>query len=287
MRKILKISIVIISCVFFMVLSKAGLFPTMQAFGSILALEPIRAFRPIPASEKIPVGTPATTDETEYASSYAFQWRNLTEHGQNFWIILGFLVSSLISILMCWMDYRHLRQDETKQERRQIKMLQEGDNFMLELRGMVAFMKELEERRGQSQNEVDSIQTIVKVEDQRHAQFQNEIQSVKDTTENLHLMLTEERVCDPAAMGSPVKMEKPRKSYIVASKATGEKEKKVQMNKVRVSLVSPPNLKAVKAKVVSWNNQINRPGDSRVKIRNEKMDYSKIQAKVDTGSRRR
>jgi hypothetical protein len=52
-------------------------------------------------------------------------------------------------------------------------------------------------------------------------------------------MLTEEIVGDPASMESPVKMWKPRKTYIVASKATGEKEKKVPMNKVWVALAPP------------------------------------------------
>jgi hypothetical protein len=295
MRKALKISIMIISCVFFIVLSKAGLFPAIPAFESILApepipaSEPIRVFKPIPASEKIPVGTPTTANETKYAWSYVFQWRSLLEHGQNFWVILGFLVSSFISILMCWMDYRHLRQDsykedETKQERPEIrKLLQKSENFMLEFRGMIAFMKELEEHRGQSQNEVDSKKTIVKVKDKRHARFQNEIESVKDMTEKLPLMLTEETVGDPAAMESPVKMGRPRKHCIVASKATGEKEKKVPMNKVRVGLAPPPNLKAVKAKVVTRSNQIHRPGESHMKICNKKLDYSKIQPKVDAG----
>jgi hypothetical protein len=55
-----------------------------------------------------------------------------------------------------------------------------------------------------------------------------------------------------------------RKTYIVASKATGEKEKKVPVNKVRVALAPPLNLKAVRTKVVSLSNTIHRPGENAV-----------------------
>jgi hypothetical protein len=73
----------------------------------------------------------------------------------------------------------------------------------------------------------------------------------------------------------------PRENCIVASKFTGEKEKKVPMNKVWVVLAPPQNLKAVRAKVVSQSNTIHRPGESHVKIHSQKLDYNKIQAEVN------
>jgi hypothetical protein len=47
------------------------------------------------------------------------------------------------------------------------------------MRGTVTFMQELEERRAQFQNLVDSVKMIVKVEDDRHDGFQNEMDSMK------------------------------------------------------------------------------------------------------------
>jgi hypothetical protein len=60
------------------------------------------------------------------------------------------------------------------------------------------------------------------------------------------------------------------------------KEKKVPVNKVWVALVPPPNLKAVKTKIVSWSITIHRPGENHVTIHIQKWDYSEIQAKVNT-----
>lgn len=74
-------------------------------------------------------------------------------------------------------------------------------------------------------------------------------------------------------MEFPVRM---GKNCIVASKATGEKEKKVQMNKVRVALAPPSNLKALRTKAVSRSNTICRPDESHMKIHNH------IQAKGNT-----
>jgi hypothetical protein len=45
------------------------------------------------------------------------------------------------------------------------------------------------------------------------------------------------------------------------------------MNKVWVALAPPPDLKTVKAKVVSWSSTIHRPGENHVKIHNQKQDY--------------
>jgi hypothetical protein len=180
MRQILEISIMITSCIFFVVLSRAGVFPVIPGSVSIPApeaiqtpkpvptTEPILAFKRIPASEKIPVGTAATINKMEYVQYYAFQQRSLPEHGKNFWKILFFLNSILINILMCWLHYRHLRRDsyrkdETKQELRQLRMLiQKCENDMLKLRGTMAFMEQLEERCAQLQNDMDSVKNIMK-----------------------------------------------------------------------------------------------------------------------------
>jgi hypothetical protein len=79
-------------------------------------------------------------------------------------------------------------------------------------------------------------------------------------------------------MDSTVKMGRQRKSCVVASKTTGEKEKKVLMKKMGVGLALSPNLKAKKAKAVSQSSPCNRPGGRDVKIYNKKVDYSKMKA---------
>jgi hypothetical protein len=111
------------------------------------------------------------------------------------------------------------------------------------------------------------------VEDEHPAHSKNEVDSVKIETERLHLILTEETVGDAASMESPFKMGTPRKSSIAASKATGE-EKKVPMNKVHVALGLPTNLKAVRAEAVNRSNTYHRPGESRMKTRHQKLDFS-------------
>jgi hypothetical protein len=70
-----------------------------------------------------------------------------------------------------------------------------------------------------------------------------------------------------------------RKTYIVTSNITGEKEMKIPTNKVRMALEQSPNLKVVRAKAVSRTNKIHRPGECHVNMRNQKLDYSKIHAK--------
>jgi hypothetical protein len=68
---------------------------------------------------------------------------------------------------------------------------------------------------------------------------------------------------------------------VVTCKTTDE-EKKVPMNKVRVGLAPSSNVKAVKAKVDTWNNTFHRPGESQMKIPRQKRDHSKIQVKWNT-----
>lgn len=86
------------------------------------------------------------------------------------------------------------------------------------------------------------------------------------------MMLMEETLGDPSSMVCPVKMGTTRKNYLVASEATGKKEKKVSISKVWVGLAPPRNLNAVRAKADSFSNTSNRPGKSLVKIHNRKLD---------------
>jgi hypothetical protein len=146
------------------------------------------------------------------------------------------------------------------------------------------------------QNEIQFLKMMMNVEVKNHDRFHDDNNSIKmmmkederpasspnegDLLKNMRF--TEETVGDPASMESPVKMEGPRKNCTVTSKAAGEEEERVPMNKVRVALAPPPNLKTVTAKVVSLGNTIRRPGESHVKISNRKPDYSKIQPKVDS-----
>jgi hypothetical protein len=72
-----------------------------------------------------------------------------------------------------------------------------------------------------------------------------------------------------------------RKICVAACKATGE-EKKVQMNKERVTLALSTSTKAVRAEAVYQSNTYHRPGESRMRTRHQKLDYRKIHAKVNT-----
>jgi hypothetical protein len=116
----------------------------------------------------------------------------------------------------------------------------------------------------------------MEMEGEHHATFQNEMDSVKIMGESLPLMFTEETVGDSASMESPVRMGRPWKNCIIASKATGEKEKEAQMKKVRMALAPPPNLKALRTKVVSRSNTMRRPDENNVEI------YNQRRAKVNT-----
>jgi hypothetical protein len=180
------------------------------------------------------------------------------------------------------------------QDKRRLQLQNELDSFKeimkAEYKRRAVFQKKIDcmktmrmkvenERLAQAQKEADSIKIIafdsvkkMEVEKEHLAHSRNEVNSAKK------MKPTEETVGNPAYMKSPVKMERPRKNCIVASKATGEKRKAVPMNKVRVGLAPPPNLKAVRAKVMSWSNH--RASESRVKIHNEKLDYSNVQAKI-------
>lgn len=163
----------IISYVFFMTLSKAGLFLIIPAS------EPIRAFGPIPASEEIPVGIPHH-NKPSGIFSYAFQRGNSTVREQIFWIILNSLVPTLISLLISLIKYRYFqRKDVTKQELRM--MLQTCESLMLELRGKAASMQKLVERRAQFQNEMVSQMTMMNVEDEP-VQLLSEVDSMTTVT---------------------------------------------------------------------------------------------------------
>jgi hypothetical protein len=123
---------------------------------------------------------------------------------------------------------------------------------------------------------------VIMEENEYDTHSQDEVDSVKIKTERLPMMLTEETVGHQAPMEPPVKMGRRRKNCIVASKHTVEKEKGVPIKKMGVGLAPTPNLKAREAKIVSQSSPCHSPGRSKVKIRNKKVDYSKIKAKVDT-----
>jgi hypothetical protein len=74
----------------------------------------------------------------------------------------------------------------------------------------------------------------------------------------------------------------PRKNYIVASEATGEKENKVPVSKVRVHLATPANLKAMRANAEFQRNKNHKPAKGYVVIQNHKLNFSNIHAKVNT-----
>jgi hypothetical protein len=240
----LKILVMILTCIFVVVYREGDLYPNMPAFELNPAFEPIPALEtipaptpisapeqipglePIPESETIPapeslpvsekngalqpteysekflIGTAATIKKTEYALSWAFQRIRLSEHKDNFWMILDPLVLSLVTILSCLMVYRHsirvsYRQDETTQGQSQLSMLlHQREGAMMER------MQELRKLHAQFQNERDSLKMIAKardeiliyllsdsmrkmeVEDDHDAHSHNELDSVRTEEED-------------------------------------------------------------------------------------------------------
>lgn len=72
----------------------------------------------------------------------------------------------------------------------------------------------------------------------------------------------------------------PRKNYTVASKASGEKEKKASISNVGVGLTPPTNINAARSKAKSRSNTSHRPGKGHVKMHNQKLGFIKTQAKA-------
>jgi hypothetical protein len=170
------------------------------------------------------------------------------------------------------------------------------DRFQRDMESSKKAIKVNNYKRDRIQNEIHSFKKMMNVKAKSHDPIEDETNSIKmmmienerlapspnegDLLKNMRF--TEKTVDDPASMESPDKMKGSRKNRNVASKAAGEKEETLRMNKVRVALAPPPNLKTVTAKVVSLANTIHRPGESHVKISNRKPDYSNIQPKVDS-----
>jgi hypothetical protein len=141
---------------------------------------------PSSASESVPAETRATTYETENAPSWVFQWRSLQGQEENFLIFLACLVPILINILFILVKYSYRRRVsyETQQKLSDPRILfQKGVSFMGELRVALESMQNLEERRGQFQNEMDSMKDIMKVEDERHERLQNGMDLIKKMLE--------------------------------------------------------------------------------------------------------
>jgi hypothetical protein len=117
--------------------------------------------------------------KTEYALSGAFQRRRLSELKEYFWMIIGPLVLSLVTIVSCLILYRHsLRvsysQDERTKEQPQIGMfLHQWQSATLER------MLELEKLQAQFQNERDSLKMTVKLEGKLLTNLVSKLDSMK------------------------------------------------------------------------------------------------------------
>jgi hypothetical protein len=142
-------------------------------------------------------------------------------------------------------------------------------------------MKAEDERHVQVQKKKDSTKAIA-MENQHAAHSKDEADSGKIDAKRLPIMLTEGIVGGPASRETPLKMGGQKKICIAASKSIAEKERKVPMNKEREALSLPTIDKTVGAKAVYRSKTYHRPGESCIKIRHQKLDYSKIQAKVNT-----
>jgi hypothetical protein len=85
------------------------------------------------------------------------------------------------------------------------------------------------------------------------------------TMERTPSMPMKQTVCHLASKQSPVGIREPRKTYPVASKPTAEKMK-APVSKVRVGLMTLPNVKTVTAKSDTQSNMRHKPGRGYVKI---------------------
>jgi hypothetical protein len=161
----------------------------------------------------------------------------------------------------------------------------------------VNIMKVVNERHNKFQKEKYTMKERMKVYYERDAQFQNEMASVKiftkvknycaalsqNAADSVKIMEVEDKHLSPSQDDvDSRKLVKLRADCIVASKATDKKGKVNPVNKKQVAIDRIPNLRAVKSKTSTWSKSIHNPKESRVKIRNQKVDYSKIKAKVDT-----
>jgi hypothetical protein len=378
---------------------------------------------PIPTFESAPFGNFVTGNETETAPSWEFQWRNFTEHAQNFWKILAPLCISVIGILTplmmqyllyCKLRRRWHRKEAAENELSQLRQwVQDLETFMLELREELVCMQKTErERRRRLRSEICSVKKMVMAEDEQCAQLWNEMSSLQkvmilrdecyadrqNKMKSLKMMVKEEEKChaelqnemcslqmmmlkaedirrahsqseldsmkkamkgsslmtaeqtsgdpasmvspvkigtckkndilagkkeekepiseawvslapptdlkamemdsmkramrgmmtveqtsgDPASMVAPVKIGTCKKNDILACKTAGEKEEKEPISEVRVTLSPPPDLKAVRPSVGSGSNTRHKPGQGHVKLCNQKLDFSKTRARVDT-----
>lgn len=155
-------SVIITSCLFLAALCEAGLLTAIAASGAILA------------------ETRATTDETEYASFWVFQWRTLPDYRQYVWVFLASLVRSFVKMLITLVVYRCCQRVSCREnEKLKQKVLQKGKIFVRQLRGALAFIQEMKERRDRFRNAVEPLKKLVKVEKGRHDRFQNEMDSMR------------------------------------------------------------------------------------------------------------
>jgi hypothetical protein len=153
--------------------------------GTLPASEVNGALQPTQDSETFLVGNTEALKKTEYALSLAFQRTRLSDHKENDWIILGTLVLSLVTILICLTVYRRLirlsyRQDESKQIPSQLSMFLHGwECVMLELRAALERMQEFEKLHAHLQNELDSLKLSVKGQDNMLINLLSELESLK------------------------------------------------------------------------------------------------------------
>jgi hypothetical protein len=241
----------------FVAVCRAGFFPSIPAFW------------PVPLSENIPVQSHITTSKMESVPCWEFQCKNSPEDQQNFREILAYLFCSLISFLISFMVYhlyyRNLRQgwyreDETKQELSQLKMLlQKGESLILEVRGTVMFMEEMEDRlHSQFQNQTDSIKKMMQMVDENHLQLQNEMNQ-KKTIMNI------EDECLAEFQNEVGSMEE-------------DNDGACFQNEVDSMMPTVPVEKETPRKNCTT---VYTPAKSRVEIYNEKLNFSQTKPKVD------
>jgi hypothetical protein len=169
----------------------------------IAGLDPIPAPEPIPESETIPapeslpvfekngalqptqeseiflIRTAATIKKTEYAQSWAFQRIGLSEHKDNFWMIFGPLVLSVVTIHSCLMVYRHsIRVSYRKEE--EYEHDRHSPNELVSERAV----KAEDGRPSQIQNEVDSVRNLAMRAEQRRLTFGQFVEEDEDEDED-------------------------------------------------------------------------------------------------------
>jgi hypothetical protein len=228
---------------------------------------------PVPISAENDVMVSTILDEMEHALPPEFQSWALPEHEYVFWGGFAFLVLIFIGAPIYFLMYgqcrrvTHGKNKQTKQKKCKVLVPKRNEVDLAE-----TMKTRRDERRRRFQNIQDTIPVICKemVQDGSH------LSKIRVGPNASPAVGKDSRTS--SNRGIARQDGKPKKTLMAPSKAKDRKDK------VQVGLAPTPNIKAATSKVRCWNKTSHSTNESRVKhIRDYKVDYSKIKAKVCTG----